>query len=82
MSVLPPERDAILIIDPDAVSARLVSFQQLETVAGGNRQIVEPRRGIEQFQLPLNDAPDPARKSPSRSRISLAEQVGRRVVAK
>jgi hypothetical protein len=46
MSVFPPERDAISIVDAHAVPARLITLEQLETVAGGNRQIIDPRRGI------------------------------------
>jgi hypothetical protein len=82
MSVFPPERDAIPIIDAHAVAARLMSLEQLETVAGGNRQIIDPRGDIKHFQLPLNQAPDLTRKSSSGSRISLAEQIRRRLIAK
>jgi hypothetical protein len=82
MSIFPPERHPILIIDTHAVPARLISLEQLEPVAGRNRQIIDPPRGIKQFQLPLNDAPDLARMSSSGSRISLAEQIRGRLIAK
>jgi hypothetical protein len=75
MSVFPPERDAIPIIDAHAVPASLIALEQFETVAGGNRQIIGSRRGIKQLQLPLNDAPDLTGKGSSGSCISLAEQL-------
>jgi hypothetical protein len=47
MSVLPPKGDAVLIIDPDAITTRLVTLQILQPVTGRNRQIVEARSGVE-----------------------------------
>jgi hypothetical protein len=47
MSVFPPEGDPIPIIDAHTVPARLIAFEQFETVTCGNRQIIDPRRGIE-----------------------------------
>jgi hypothetical protein len=64
MTALPSKRDAILIVDPDAVAARAIAFQALEAITGGNRQIFETRCHVQQFQLPLNSAPELARNSP------------------
>jgi len=61
MTTLPSKRDAILIVDPNAVATRAIAFQPLEAITGGNRQILEPRCHVEQLQLPLNRAPEFAR---------------------
>jgi hypothetical protein len=81
MSVLPPKGDAVLIIDPDAMTARLVTLQTLQTVTGRNRQIVKARSGVEQLELPLNAAPHLTRDSSSGARISVAKQVSSCVVS-
>jgi len=81
MSVLPPKGDAVLIIDPDAMTARLVTLQTLQPVTGRNRQIVNARSGVEQLELPLNAAPHLARDSSGGARIPVAKQVSSRVVS-
>jgi hypothetical protein len=82
MSLLPSERDAILIVDPNAVPARLVTLQRLQTVAGRNCQIVEPCRDVERLEFSLRDSPQFTRNSPGRARVSFAKQVGGRLIAK
>jgi hypothetical protein len=69
MSVLPPEGDAILSVHPDAVAARLVALQQLEAIDGWNHEIITPGGGIEQFELPLDDSPQPQRLSRLSARL-------------
>src|SRR5262249_17926994 len=82
MTLLPSERDAILIVDPNAVSARLVALQRLQTVAGRNYQILEPYGDVECLQFSLRDSPQFTRHSASGARVPFAEQVGRRLVRK
>jgi hypothetical protein len=61
MTTLPSKRDAILIVDPNAVPTGAIAFQPLEAITGGTRQIFEPRCHVQQLQLPLNRAPEFAR---------------------
>jgi len=82
MSVLPPECHPVLLVYPDAVPTRLIALQSFQPIAGGYRDIVEAASGVEQFQFPLNHAPQFSRYSSSVARVSFAKQVGRRVVAK
>jgi hypothetical protein len=82
MSVLPAEGDAVLSVHPDAVAARSVALQQLEAIAGWNHEIIKPGGGIEQFELPLDDSPQLTRHASGRTRVSLAKQIGCRLVAK
>jgi hypothetical protein len=53
VTALPSERDAILIVDPNAISTRAITPQPLEAIAGGNQQILEACCHVQQFQLPL-----------------------------
>jgi len=62
------------------MTARLVTLQDLQTVTGRNHQIVKARSGVEQLELPLNDAPQLTRDSSSGARISFAKQVSSCVV--
>jgi hypothetical protein len=74
MSILPPERHSILLVDPNAVPTGLIALQPFETIPRRNDEIVEPAGGIEQFQFTLYDAPQLARDSSSCARVSLAKQ--------
>jgi len=51
MAVLPPKRDAILVVDSYAVPIRTGSFQPLQPIASRDAQVVEPGRHIEDLQL-------------------------------
>jgi hypothetical protein len=82
MSVLPSEREAILIVDSDAVAIRLITLQKLEAIAGGGQQIFEPRSDVQQFQFPLGSSPKFARNSPGSTSVSLPKQIRRSFVAK
>ena len=81
MSLLPSERDAILVVDPNAVPPCLMALQRLESITGRNREIFESRRDVERFELPLRDSPDLARDPPRKTRNAFAKQVSRRFVA-
>jgi len=82
MSGLPSKRDAILLVDAYAVTTRLIALQQLQAIPSRNHEIVEADSGVEQLQFPLNDAPDVAGNWSSGTRVSLAKQISRRLVAK
>src|SRR5436190_19189023 len=41
ISLLPSKRDAVLVIDPNAVPAGFITGQPLETVAGRNHKILQ-----------------------------------------
>jgi len=60
MSLLPSERDAILVVDPNAVPSGLIAPQRLESTTGWNREIFQSRRDIDRFKLPLRDTMVPA----------------------
>ena len=81
MSLLPSERDAILVVDPNAVSPGLSALQRLEPITGRDGEILESCRDVERLQLPLCDSPDLARDPPRRTCIAFAEQVSRSLVA-
>jgi hypothetical protein len=49
MSLLPSERDAILIVDPNAVPSCLIALQRLESIAGRGREIFESGRDVERL---------------------------------
>ena len=51
VAVPPHEADVILIIDSDAVLALALAVQSLESVSGGNIQIIQGHRGMQQEQL-------------------------------
>src|SRR5262249_46193744 len=57
MSLLPPEGQAVLVIDSHAVAPRVIPCQPLETVASGNRKVCEPCGHVKCLQLPLSSAP-------------------------
>ena len=61
ISVLPPKRDPILVVDSNAVPAGLVALQQFEPITGWDSEIVQPTRRVNQPQLPLDAAPQFAR---------------------
>jgi hypothetical protein len=81
IAVLPPERDAILIVHADAVPASVLAFQSLEPVAGRNHEVLEAPCRIQKQELTLNDAPDVARYPSRESRVPFAKEVGRRLVS-
>jgi hypothetical protein len=54
----PSKADAPLIIDLDAVLTRTIAAQRFQSIAGRHPQIIKPRHGIEQLQLPSRRALD------------------------
>ena len=56
-AVLPPKRDAILLVDPYAVLLGPRPLQPFRAIAGRDAEVVEPSRHVEGLQLPLRDAP-------------------------
>src|SRR5262245_21283643 len=64
MSLFPSECDAILVVNPNAVSSRLIALQRFESITGRNREIFESCRDVKRFELPLRDAPDLAGNPP------------------
>jgi hypothetical protein len=81
MSVLPPKRDPVLLVDPDAVPAGLVAFEQFEPITGWDSEIVQPTRRVNQSQLPLDAAPQFARDASSRAGVPFTKQIGCRLVS-
>jgi hypothetical protein len=81
MSVLPSKRDAILLVDANAVTTGPAALQQLKPVAGWNHEIIEATGGVEQFQFALDDPPQLARNPPSHTRVPFAKQASRRLIA-
>jgi hypothetical protein len=75
MALLPSERDAILVVDPNAVPTGLVPFERLEPIAGRDGEILEPRRDVERLEFALRHAPELTRNPSSRARVALAKQV-------
>src|SRR5258708_31667340 len=75
MSLLPLEGNAILIVDPNAVPARLITFQGLQPIACRYLEIVDSCRHINRLELPLRDPPDIARDSARRACVPLSEQI-------
>jgi len=57
MSVLPTKRDAILIVDPNAVPTGLIAFQPFQSIPGRDDQILQAPSGVNQFELSLNYTP-------------------------
>jgi hypothetical protein len=80
MSVLPPKRDPVLLVDPDAVPAGLVAFAQFEPITGWDSEIVQPTRRVNQSQLPLDAAPQFALDASSRAGVPFTKQIGCRLV--
>jgi hypothetical protein len=81
MSLLPSERNAILVVDPNAVPPSLIALQRFKPITGRDREIFESRRDIKRLELPLRNSPDLATDPPRRTRIAFAKQVNRRLVA-
>jgi hypothetical protein len=80
MSLLPPKRDAILIVHPEAVAACLVSLQLFQPVTRGDRKVSDPGCDVKRFQLPLHDPPNSPGDPASGARVPFAEQVSGRLV--
>jgi hypothetical protein len=58
MPLLPSERDTVLVIDPNAVAARLVTLQSFQTVARRYSEILQPCHHVERLELPLSRPPE------------------------
>ena len=57
IAFVPPEYNAILIVDPDAMVSLPVSLQRLKPVGRGRQQISQGVSGIEHIQFPLRHFP-------------------------
>jgi hypothetical protein len=75
MALLPAERDAILVVDPNAVPPDLVPFERLEPIAGRDGETLEPCRDIERLEFALRHAPELTRNPSSGARVAFAKQV-------
>jgi hypothetical protein len=58
------------------VPSGLIAFQQLKPVARRDGEIIQPHRGIERLQFPLDDAPQLPRYSTSGARVPLSKEIG------
>jgi hypothetical protein len=75
MSILPPKRDPILVVNSNAVPAGCVALQQFEPITGWDSEIVQPTRRVNQSQLPLDAAPQFARDASSRTRVPFTKKI-------
>jgi hypothetical protein len=82
MSLLPPERDAVLIVNPHAVSSSLVALQPLKPITGRNREVVESGGDVDRLELPLGGSPDDAWNSPSRPSVPFSKEIRGGLVGK
>src|SRR6266850_5028487 len=80
MALLPSERDAILIVDPNAVPTSVVPFQPLEPIAGRDGEILESCRDVDRLEFALRHPPERARNPSSGARVALAKQVNGRLI--
>jgi len=81
----PPEADAPLIVDPDAMLAGTVALQFLQPVAGRHPQILQRLSGIDSHQPPQHGALERRGKAPDALpveemlRISIGEAPDHRI---
>ena len=52
VAVLPPEADAPLIVDANAVLPGAIPFQLLQAVAGRDAEVLKLLRGVDEAELP------------------------------
>jgi len=81
MSVPPPERHPVLIVNADAVAAGPITSQQSQTVTRRDCEILQTRRDVQHLELPPDDRPDCAGNPSGRARVALAKQIRRRFIA-
>src|SRR5258708_33317895 len=75
MSVLPPEGHPVLLVDANAVSARLIALQQFQPVSCRNSEIFQSTGRVEQHQLALRAAPQFAGNAARGSCIAFTKQI-------
>src|SRR5262249_35658283 len=80
MSVLPAERDPVLLLDANAVASRLITLQKLEAIPRGNPRIFQAAGGVQHNQPPLHHAPQLIRDPSRGTSVPLAKQVNGGVV--
>jgi hypothetical protein len=80
MSVLPPKRDPVLFVHPNAVPSRLIALQQFETIPYRHDKIIQPTSRVNHLQFPLHDPPQLARYASRCPRVPFPKQVGRCLV--
>ena len=81
MAVLPSKRDAILLVDADAVATSSIALQSFQAIARRNREILQLGGSVEQLQLPLRTSPEVTRDSPGETGIPVAEQIRRGLIS-
>jgi hypothetical protein len=62
--ILPAKADAPLIVDANAVLARAVTFELLESVTGWDTQVLELLGGINEANLPKHEPEEVGRELP------------------
>jgi len=80
MPLLPPERDAVLVIDSNAVAARLIASQPFQAVARGDGELNESRRAVQYLQFSLSASPERPGNSSSGAGVLFAKEIGGRLV--
>jgi hypothetical protein len=80
MSVLPPKRDPVLFVHPNAVPSCLIALQEFETIPCRHDEIIQPTRCVNQLQFPLHRPPQLAWYASRWARVSVPKQVDRCLV--
>jgi hypothetical protein len=75
MSLLPVERDAVLVVDPDAVPAPEGALEALQAITGRDEKVPQPGGDVERLEFSLRTAPDFSRDPSSRSGVTFAKEV-------
>jgi len=78
IAILEAKADPPLVVDADRVLTLSISTQGMESVAGGNSEIIKLRCMVNIFQSPNRPPQEVGRQSP---RFALGEQVARVLVS-
>jgi hypothetical protein len=76
MSVLPPERHPVLLVDANAKSPGLIALQRFEAIPRRDDKVIKTTRGVNQSQLSLYIAPQLSRYAPCRTSVPFAKEIG------
>jgi hypothetical protein len=66
ITVLPPEAEAPLIVDANAVLSGAIPFELLQPIAGGNAKVLEPLSRVDQAKLSQHKPLELGRKAADR----------------
>jgi hypothetical protein len=81
ISVLPPETDSVLIVDPDAVLSGPVASETLQAVSGRYLELPEVANPVQLRQLAIDHRPNGDRaSSPNSATFHAVEEVFRGVI--